>query len=501
MRPATRRRLLLATGIGALGAGLVAVRTRRAPGASSGAPVAASTRAARSAHLARVAGRTGGAYGIHRARRAFASAERRDELDTQFQLRTAEEVAAALGNLKGALMKVGQMASYLDQGLPQPVRDVLAQLQSDAPPMTGELATSTLEAELGRSVEELFLEWDPVPIASASIGQVHRAITADGRAVAVKVQYPGVAAAMTSDLENADLIFNAMRLMFPNLDPKPLVEELKTRLLEELDYRTEASNQALFADYYRDHPFIHVPDVDWSLSTERILTSDLAEGRPFSELLTWPPGVRQRAAEAVYRYVVRSLYCLHAFNGDPHPGNYLFQPDGRVTFLDYGLVKRFDESEIELFRGMHQTMVERSDPAAYRALVEGAGLIRPSPDVSDERIAEYFGGLYAHLIEDEPTALTHEFASDLVARILDTSGPYADVQKLANVPPSFVVVQRINLGLYSILADLGAVANWRAITQEIVPWDDQPPATELGLLERAWLDRTAAPSPAPTPVP
>ena len=496
MRAATRRRLGLAAGIGAVGAAAVAARRRWASAASSDAFVAASTRAARSKQLAKVAGRTGGASGIHRARRVFASAERREQLDSAFQLRTAEEVAATLGNLKGAMMKIGQMASYLDQGLPQPVRDALAQLQSDAPPMAGELATATLEAELGRPVGELFLEWDPVPIASASIGQVHRALTADGRAVAVKVQYPGVADAMASDLQNADLIFNAMRLMFPNLDPGPLVEELKARLLEELDYRTEASNQALFADFYRDHPFIHVPDVDWSLSTERVLTSELAEGRPFAELLTWPEAVRERAAEAVYRYVVRSLYCLHAFNGDPHPGNYLFQPDGRVTFLDYGLVKRFDESEIELFQGMHQTMVEHRDPAAYRALVEDAGLIRPSAEVSDERIADYFGGMYAHLLHDEPTAVSHEFASDLVARIFDTSGPYADVQRLANVPPSFVVVQRINLGLYSILADLGAVANWRAITQEIVPWAEEPPATELGVLERAWLDRDAAASPA-----
>lgn len=478
---------------------LVASRRRRrqwATQATSGTPavdhgpVALGGRIGRQGEVAKVASRIGVDYGLHAAKRTFASAERKEALDAAFQLKSAEQVAETLGNLKGAMMKLGQMASYLDVGLPEPMRQALVQLQAAAPPMAPELATETLEAAFEKPVKDLFAEWDPVAIASASIGQVHRAMTLDGRAVAVKVQYPGVAKAMTSDLQSADVLFTALSLMFPGLDAGPLVEELRVRLIEELDYDLERANQQLFADYYRDHPFIHVPDTVPELSNARVLTSDLVVGYSFAELQTRPVEVRNRAAEAIYRYVIRSLYCLHAFNGDPHPGNYLFSDDGRVTFLDYGLVKRFTPDEIELFQGMHQTMVVDRDLAGYRKLIEHAGLIASGAPVSDERIGAYFGGFYEHLLEDAVTPVTQEFAADLVTRIFDTDGPFADVQRLANVPPSFVVIQRINLGLYALLADLGATANWRAITHDIVPWVANPPETELGRLEADWLAAT-----------
>src|SRR5690606_24941760 len=163
----------------------------------------------------------------------------------------------------------------------------LADLQSNAPPMSAELAAQVVEEELGGPPEQAFLEWDPEPIASASSGQVHRATTRDERAVAAKVQYPGVGEAIGADLGNAGLLCGAIGRLFPGLEPEPLVEELKLRLVEELDYRLEADNQRLFADFYRGHPFIHVPAVVDELTTERVLTTKLAQGVPFSELLTW----------------------------------------------------------------------------------------------------------------------------------------------------------------------------------------------------------------------
>src|SRR4029450_10289083 len=282
-------------------------------------------------------------------RMAFASAGPRQQLQEDFQLRTAEQVAAELGNLKGAMMKLGQMASYLDQGLPSPVREALADLRQDAPPMSPELAAQVLEEELGAGPDHLFTEWDPVPLASASIGQVHRAVTKDDRAVAVKIQYPGVDEAIRTDLDNADALFGAMGFVFSGLDPDALVAELKDRLIEELDYQLEADNQRLFAEYYRDHPFIRIPDVVDELSTGRVLTTELSVGARWEELLTWPQEGRDRGAGAIFRFVFRSLSRLHAFNGDPHPGNYLFEPGGRVTFLDFGLVKRFTHDEVDLF--------------------------------------------------------------------------------------------------------------------------------------------------------
>jgi predicted unusual protein kinase regulating ubiquinone biosynthesis (AarF/ABC1/UbiB family) len=213
----------------------------------------------------------------------FASAERRVELDRERELKTAEAVAERLGNMKGALMKLGQMASYVDEGLPAPLREALAQLQSNAPPMSAELAAQVIERSLGAPPEQLFVEWDPQPIAAASIGQVHRAViidpaTGQERAVAVKVQYPGVGEAVAADLRNADLLGMLLQQGFGGLDPDEMVAEVKERLIEELDYRLEARNQQHFADFYRGHPFIHVPDVCPSFSSEQVITSELVDG-------------------------------------------------------------------------------------------------------------------------------------------------------------------------------------------------------------------------------
>ena len=455
--------------------------------APAGEAVVARTRGQRRAELARMGGRAGAGFAVHRARRVFASAERQAELDQAFELRTAEQVAEALGGMKGAFMKLGQMASYLDVGLPDHARAALSDLQQNAPPMSAELAAGVVERELGAPPEIAFAEWDPVPLASASIGQVHRAITHDDRAVAVKVQYPGVDQAIESDLDAAGMVFGAMGLAFSGFEPGPLVEELRARIVEELDYENEARNQQLFADSYRDHPYIHVPDVVTGLSTARVLTTDLAEGVRFETMLGWDQAQRDVAAESIYRFVFRSLYRLRAFNGDPHPGNYLFQPDGRVTFLDFGLVKHFTEPEIGVFGDMIQAMVIEGDTARYRGIIEQIGLLKPGAPVSDAQVHEYFSHFYEFVMRDEVVTITPQWSTDAVTRFFDPSGPYGAVMKHANVPPSFVIIQRINLGLMAILGDLHATANFRRIADELWPWVDGPPSSPMGEAEAAWL--------------
>lgn len=478
----SRRALALAIGLTAAGAGWVAARWRRSPAGDR-----RRRRLVRRVQLARMGGQTGGSYAAHRARRAFAGAARRDELDTRFEMRTAAQITETLGNMKGAMMKLGQMASYLDAGLPEHVRDALAQLQSDAPPMSADLAAGVVEAELGDRPERVFAEWDPVPIAAASIGQVHRAITRDGVAVAVKVQYPGIDHAIETDLSSADLVFGGLGMLYPGLDPGPLVDELRARLVEELDYRIEADNQRLFVEAYRDHPVIHVPDVVDELSTRRVLTTELAEGVRFDELLTWSQEQRDLAAETIFRFVFRSLYRLRAFNGDPHPGNYLFRPDGHVVFLDFGLVKRFAPEETDTFSSMIKSLVLDGDVHTFRRTIEDIGLLRPDEPFSDELVEEYFSHFYEWVLRDEPTTMSPAYASESVRRIFDSSGPYGPVMKAANVPPSFVVIQRINLGLFALLGDLHATANWRRIAEELWPFVDAPPSTPLGEAEQNWL--------------
>ncbi len=475
----------LAVGVGAA----LIRRTRPAPDSreSASAPISAHTFTRRNARLARLGIRAGGREALTRTQRVFASAERREELDRSSELRHADDVVRELGAMKGALMKLGQMMSYLDEGLPEPVRHALAQLQQDAPPMSVELASAMIEQELGARPEVVFATWDPEPIAAASIGQVHRGVTHDGRAVAVKVQYPGIAEAVESDLGNVGLLFGGIGRSYPGFDAAPMVAELRSRLREELDYRLEATRQARFAEYYTDHPFIHIPNVLPEFSSGRVLTTELAEGARFSEAEQWSQDQRDLAGEAIFRFVFRSFYRLHLFNGDPHPGNYLFRPDGRVTFLDFGLVKEFLPSDIDHIRRLIETVVLDPDPVEFRAAMERAGFLRRDAPVTDADVTEYFGHFYSHLRERGVHPITGEFASEVVRRFFDVKGPYGAVMRHANVPPAFVVVQRVNLGLFAVLAALGATADWRSIAEELWPWVAGPASTPLGRLEADWL--------------
>jgi predicted unusual protein kinase regulating ubiquinone biosynthesis (AarF/ABC1/UbiB family) len=457
------------------GATLVSWRRRDKTG-----PVHHTSRSARNARLARLGVKAGGSLAMHRARRVFADAERREALDTAFELKTAEQVAEALGQMKGALMKLGQMASYLDQGLPEHVRGALAELQAGAPPMSPELAAGVIRDELGADPTEVFAEWDPIPLAAASIGQVHRAITREGEAVAVKVQYPGVSEAMGADLDNVGLLFAGMAQLFPGLDHKPLVAELRERLVEELDYELEATNQRTFAAYYDGHPTIHVPKVLDRYSTSRVLTTELATGTHLSEVVGWDQHERDLAAETIYRFAFGSLYRLGTFNGDPHPGNYLFRPGGQVTFLDFGLVKNFTEAELDIFGVMIQAMVLDHDPAEFRRIVEDIDLLKPGMPFTDAEVVDYLGHFYDFVMTDGEYTITPEYGSETVRRFFDTSGPYGDIMKSVNVPPFMVIIQRINLGLYAIFGELHATGNWRRLAEELWPFVDGPPSTAMG---------------------
>lgn len=507
-----KTRTLLRLGVIGLAAGAaagVALTNRRRTnpeGASSpSTAVGTSSRLARNARLARLGGTAATSLAVTRARQVFASAERRDQLAHEFELRTAEQVAEALGDMKGALMKLGQMISYLDQGLPEHVRGALAELQADAPPMHPVLAAETIAAHLGARPETIFETWDPIPIAAASIGQVHRAMTHDGRAVAVKVQYPGVADAVRSDLENVGLLFGGMGTVFEGFDHRPFVAELRERLVEELDYTLEARNQARFAEHYEGHPTIHVPHVVPELSGERVLTTELAEGVRFEEMLQWGQRERDLVAETIYRFAFGSLYQLGSFNGDPHPGNYLFRPGGQVTFLDFGLVKHFTPTEIDQFGEMIHPMVIEPDAAAFRAAVERIGLLRPGQPFTDDEVIDYFSHFYEFVRTDGPSTITAEYASETVRRFFDLSGPYGDIMKAANLPPSFVIINRINLGLYAIFGDMGATANWRRLAEEVWPFVAGPPSTPMGEAIARWAEgrgttATAVPTPAVGPL-
>jgi hypothetical protein len=265
-----------------------------------------------------------------------------------------------------------------------------------------------------------------------------------------------------------------------------MVAEIKERVSEELDYRREAANQTEFAEFYRGHPFIHVPAILPALSTGKVLTSELAVGATWRDLLTWDQHQRDLAAEGIFRFVFRSLYRMQTFNGDPHPGNYLFHGDGRITFLDFGLVRHFSDTEIKMFASMVQAAAVDHDAAEFRRIIEEAGLLRAGAPVPTDEAGEYFAHFYAPVATDRTMTWTPEYASSIVRHTFDRSSPIASY---ATVPRVFVFIQRINLGLYALLGDLRATGNYRRVAEELWPFTDAPPSTPMGEAEAAWLRR------------
>ncbi len=239
---------------------------------------------------AQLAVRGGLRYAGSAPRLFMAAGESRQRLRNDLAMQTADDVTATLGTMKGVMVKLGQMASYVDEGLAPSVRRTLSRLQDSVPPMSPELAAGVIEEEFGCPPEQLFERWDPEPIAAASIGQVHRAITRDGLAVAVKVQYPRIAEMMAADLDNVSLLRRMLRVTAPSQDVDGLIAELRERILEELDYRKEAVNQQLLHEYYAGHPTISVPRIVSELSSRRVVTSELVTGARFADVLGWSAG-------------------------------------------------------------------------------------------------------------------------------------------------------------------------------------------------------------------
>ena len=415
------------------------------------------------------------------------SDEDRARLEERFAVRSAEDVAKVLGGMKGAIMKAGQMVSFIAEGLPPDARAALASLQADVPPMAPSLAEGVVIEELGAHPDKLFLDWEPVPIAAASIGQVHRAVMPDGRIVAVKVQYPGVDRAIKGDLDNAELLYGLFaQFALRNLDVRALVDELRDRMADELDYTIEARSQTEIAELYRDHPFIRVPAVVPERSARRVLTSEWVDGMRWEEFLeTAEPEQRATAAEVLFRFANGSIHRHGVFNGDPHPGNYRFHADGSVTFLDFGLLKRWSPGEVERLTGVLDQMM-RGDAQATIAAGQTAGFL-PDPFPFDAEWAfKYLASPYEPFLQ-ERFQYTRYWVGRTLQRVLDIGGEYSDLIRAMNMPPSYVILDRVVWGMAALLGKLEAEGPWRAILAEYR--EGAPPATPLGEIEAKW--RTA----------
>jgi predicted unusual protein kinase regulating ubiquinone biosynthesis (AarF/ABC1/UbiB family) len=447
-------------------------------------------RTARSAAVSRLVAGLAASWIGARARRLLAGRERRARIDAARREANARRVAQTMGNMKGAIMKLGQMVSFISDDIPEEYRAVLQSLQAEAPPMDFAAIRDVVEAELGRPLERAFARFDTEPLAAASIGQVHRARLPGGEDVAVKVQYPGVADAIRADLDNVDLLYRFVGMMYPKLDPRQVVSEMRVRLSEELDYRQEASSQAAFADLYDGHPTIRIPKVHGEYSTARVLTSEFVEGRRFDAVDSFDQAQRDHYGETLYRFVFGSTSRFRVFNGDPHPGNYLFDDEGRMVFLDFGLTKYFPEKMIKRWRRAQLAHLDE-DRETFRRLLGELDFVPPGSEVPADLLYDYFGYFYEPWRHDRTFTFTREYNRRSFRFIFRPEGKFAGLEKRLNMPRDFVFVNRIQWGVISILGTLRATNNWHRVHREFLHGD--PPSTEMG--ERiaewraGWLER------------
>jgi predicted unusual protein kinase regulating ubiquinone biosynthesis (AarF/ABC1/UbiB family) len=444
----------------------------------------------RTAQVGSVVGTEGARYAGTRAANIARSKEAADEALERRHLEAAERMVQTLGKMKGAAMKIGQLASFIDtEFLPPEYRDLyqeqLATLRTSAPPMPWKKVRKVLEEEWEEPCEELFEHFEEEAAAAASIGQVHRAVLPDGRRVAVKVQYPGVADAIAADMQNAGMILRLAKALAPGLDAKAAAAELKERVMEELDYELEAQNQRSFARGYRGHPFIHVPDVVTRLSTTRVLVTEWVDGHAFEHVRSLPQAERDRFGEIVFRFCFGSIYHLQHFNADAHPGNYLLMEDGKVAFLDFGMTKHLDKDQIELEITALEAIFD-DDPEELRVALHDLGFLNDPKKVDAEELMEHVKTVGGWYMEDRDVTINAERVMEAIAAVSDPRSSFYRLMRRENLPANELMGRRMESGVMAVLGQLEATRNWYRIGREW--WFADPPATELGEQEWAYFE-------------
>ena len=411
----------------------------------------------------------------------LAFGERRRDKRQQFVMRTAEDVTRTLGDMKGAAMKLGQVLSLMTGMVPDEMAAQLATLQSNAPPMAPNLVDDVFQRDFGMAPRRVFRRFEAEPFAAASIGQVHRATLDDGTQVAVKVQYPGVREAIENDLANVGLLLSMAGMFSKGLDAGPIIRDLKSGIIAELDYLREAANQQRFHDIYDGHAFVRVPRVFHELTTPHIIVQEYIEGRPFKSAVNLPQSERNRLGEIVYRFSFGNIYRHRLFNGDPHPGNFLLTNEGRVAFVDYGCVAEFSLETVGGFCAILDALV-RQDLEAWRRACEAVGILRRDAPFSTAELYDHMRWFWAPVLAAE-VEFTAGLAAEMVRRNAMTTGEGGRINRWLNIPEGMIFLTRINFGLAGLLASISATGPWQGIIREYIY--DEPPCTELGRLSAA----------------
>ena len=388
----------------------------------------------------------------------------------------AESASDALANLRGLAMKLGQMASYVDGAVPAEHRDAyeaaMSKLRAAASSMPPEAARRVIEEELGAPPDELFAVWEDRPFASASIGQVHRAATRDGQPVAVKVQFEGISRAVESDLANASLLGSLLGPIGNRLGVREQLAEVRARFLEELDYRHEAARQMQFRELFAADDKVLIPEVLDELSSRRVLTTVFAPGVGFEDARAASEEERRRWAETLWRFVFTSLLHKGLFNADPHPGNYLFEADGTVHFLDFGCTRVLSRDNLELVRACHRSAAHGDLDGLAEAALTMFRMPKTGPVASIARA--YVEACFTPIWTAGPYHINRDYAASLLHAIRDNAmlAARGKLGELEPMPPDWVFFNRLQLGFYSVLARLDVAVDYNAIERHLLTFHE-----------------------------
>jgi predicted unusual protein kinase regulating ubiquinone biosynthesis (AarF/ABC1/UbiB family) len=423
---------------------------------------------ARTARLARlplgVAGRATVGFG----RRL--TGQSADDVQAELAARTAEQLFSVLGQLKGGAMKFGQALSIFEAALPEeaaaPYREALTKLQEAAPPMAPATMHRVLDEQFGTSWRSRFQSFDDQPAAAASIGQVHRGIWADGRDVAVKIQYPGAGPALMADFNQLSRFARLFSMLSPGLDVKPLLAELKARVSEELDYTLEADAQRQFTAAYDGDPEIVAPRV--VASAPKVVVSEWLDGTPLSKIISnGSQQDRDRAGRLLALLHFSAPQRSHLLHADPHPGNFRLLADGRLGVLDFGAMARLPNGTPEPL-GRITRLVLEGDTGAVMTAMRDENFIRGTFDIDAEKVMDYLRPILEPLAQPEFT-FTRAWMREQAARIGDPRNEAARVGRMLNLPPEYLLIHRVTLGSIGVLCQLGARAPYRQIAEQWQP--------------------------------
>jgi predicted unusual protein kinase regulating ubiquinone biosynthesis (AarF/ABC1/UbiB family) len=393
----------------------------------------------------------------------------------ELQARTAEQLFSVLGQLKGGAMKFGQAMSVMEAAMPEelvaPYRATLTRLQESGPPMGADRVHAILATELGpRWASTKLVEFDDVPAASASIGQVHRGVWRDGREVAVKIQYPGAAKALLSDLTQISRVARVAGSWVPGIDVKPIMDELRARMSEELDYHLEAQNQRHFARAFRGDDDVLVPDV--LVDTSQVLVSEWVEGTPLAQIIReGSDAERDEAASLYLEFLLRGPNRARLLHADPHPGNFRVTDDGRLGVLDFGAVNRLPDG-LPVAMGTLLTAALAGDAEEVALGLRAEGFIRPGVEVDPEGLLEYLAPLVEPILHEEFT-FNREWIRAAANQIQDPRRPQFLIGLKLNLPPEYLLIHRVWLGGIGVLSQIGGTVPLRDMICAYLPGIDE----------------------------